>query len=576
MVGSNALESPDLSRGELKTPATRKPWFHVVVPHLLMVLAQTPMLVVYFSNLWKRPHYQFYPFLVLAVGVLAVQRWPRSVANPFVPSWLGNLLLLVGIASGAVSTVFVYPWFAAVSAVLIIGSLLVRTHNTKSGGSLIAVWLPLLIILHLPFNWDWQLITVLQQISALTTSYLLDMFGFLHSMPGTVLEFPNRSFYVEEACSGVQSFFTLLFCSSIYVVWTSRRWFSALVIVASAIFWSIVMNIIRILTIPVADEVFGIDLSVGWQHDTLGYAVLVFALLMVISTDFLTRFVLGPIVVDIAVPRGRLLHWLIRFWNDIVAGDSSELAFASRRRSNTRRTISLTRPKVFFLWTAVMFITACGLYQITDIQKMISGRKLDRTFFDEDVIVDIDQSALPAQFGDSRCISFENVERSRGSELGQRSDTWVYRSGQFEMIASMDQPFPGWHELAVCYINQGWIQTRRQTYDTSENEDDNWPYVELELKKNTGELGYVLFSFFDRDGQPYGAPKDWNPGTVLLHRFKNRLSYRLRSRLFRAEYYQNQVFVRTVKPLTNEEKEKVRKDFLQLREELRQVFESKA
>ena len=50
-----------------------------LLPYLLVLLAHVPLLVVYFQQLWGRPHYQFYP-LVLGAAVRG-----SSVCSPSRP-----------------------------------------------------------------------------------------------------------------------------------------------------------------------------------------------------------------------------------------------------------------------------------------------------------------------------------------------------------------------------------------------------------------------------------------------------------------------------------------------------------
>ena len=55
-------------------------------------------------------------------------------------------------------------------------------------------------------------------------------------------------------------------------------------------------------------------------------------------------------------------------------------------------------------------------------------------------------------------------ERVEGSEqvigrpeiLGTHSSIWNYRQGGRSVLVAFDYPFPGYHELATCYLASGW------------------------------------------------------------------------------------------------------------------------
>ena len=154
--------------------------------------------------------------------------------------------------------------------------------------------LPLFVFLPLPFRWDTTLITTLQRQSAALTSSLLDLLGLGHYLDGTQILVPGKTGYgIEEACSGVQSFFTLLFIAIVMMVVFRRiktnlaggavltilgilsiassialpfmfyigiafiLWgllgFRAMAIIYAAVFWAMFINVLRILLIPVLD-----------------------------------------------------------------------------------------------------------------------------------------------------------------------------------------------------------------------------------------------------------------------------------------------------------------------------------
>lgn len=545
----------------------------VFIPYLVGIVAQLPLLLIYFSGLWERPHYQFFPFALLIVGVFAWLRWPRGQVDPFFASSFSNFLFWTAVGFGLLGTIFVEGWFTgwftAVSVVLLLTSLFARTRDSEyPSRSLLVVSLPLFSVIMLPNNYDFRLITWLQIISARLSSGWLDLIGFRHFSPGTTLNFPDQAYEVERACSGVQSFFTLLFCATFIIVTLRRGFFRGLFLMISAVIWAILMNSVRIMLIPVAWEWFGLDLKSGIMHEILGYLVMLFACLMLLSTDQLIEYLFGNRDAEVIEGRRPL--------------------FSFRRA--TAATLEVIRqpmlPRhVVGLMTGAALFALFGVVQLFDVVRSLNNRQYAVRFFDTSQIVEVAGDALPDTLTSTAGTrspewtkrKYERVDRSRGSDLGQRSDNWVYLIEQEMLPAhiSLDQPFPGWHELITCYQNNGWvidIPRRRgsESLQLENGETIDWTYVEVGLRHSeTSQRGWLMFGFCDENGVPFDAPVEWDDIRYLFEGVRNRLSSRIRSNLFRGQSYQIQVFVVSAKDFTDPLKEDMRSQFFEARKKLR-------
>ena len=298
----------------------------IVVSYLLAILSQYPMLRLYIDRLMGEPHYHSVLFAIAATIVIAAMRWPYGQAVQLQSSTTSNTLLVLSLVAVGFSILFVQPWMSALSTMLIVTSFLARVPDTETNGTLWYASLPLYVFLYLPFGMDRNLVTTLQAYSAAYTSRLLDLANVGHHMAGTVLNVPNmQQFGIEQACSGVQSFFTLVLVAVVYSVFNRQVkapekglailsfllgvvcliartipkatagvdmpvfWSSLLLLLAitlmlyafigfrtallvmSGVFWAIFMNTIRIMSIPIAMKYFELDLSTGNNHMFLGY-----------------------------------------------------------------------------------------------------------------------------------------------------------------------------------------------------------------------------------------------------------------------------------------------------------------
>lgn len=584
------------------------------LPYAVAVLAQLPILFLYFRGLWARPHYQFFPFAIAACIYLAYLRWPKNQPQVIRRSFASDLLFGIGFLLAVTGLLFLEPWFNAASVILIVTSLLTRIYDQSIDRTLWPVALPLFICLSAPFNLDSAIITGLQSISAVFSSQLLDLIGTGHFMDGINIILPNgKEFQIEEGCSGVVSFFTLLAIATVFIVWAKRIFhyptnvvallvglglllavlefliigsfgyisliglgllltgllgFHAAILLMSTIFWAIFMNTLRIVMIPIADvKMDGLNLAEGVPHHLLGYAVLIAGALLVFSTDQFLAFLFGPVEEDQEEGKG-LNRSTTRFWNTFFSGTGKSQS--SRR---VAKEIDYSEPKSSrsFIWGAAGIILLMGLLQLWDVQRSWAQSNYRVRFFDSDVTVDFRKDDLPTMLESWEQVDYQMQDRTRGSDLGQRSDFWVYQGPRCAANLSLDQTFPGWHELTTCYKNQGWKVLARVVHEENQEGESGWPYVEARLKRNTGEHGYLLFSLFDAQGKPIEAPS-WNKLSAFLVRAQNRLSNRIRSTLFDGEAYQTQIFLASYNEFDEDLKNEARERFLAARQLMRDRF----
>jgi exosortase len=591
---------------------------NVLLPYGIAILAQLPMLFLYFRGLWGRPHYQFFPFAILVVIVMAWMRWPRSSSQPYHQSVASNVLFWVGFAFAVFGLLFMEPSFSAISATLIATSLFARTIDLENDRSLWPIALPLFVCLILPGNFDSTIITRMQTLSAHFTSMILDLLGQGHNLDGIKITLASGKGYdVEQGCSGVVSFFTLVAITAAYVVWARRVYplsigatailiglgallmlidlfagqglgylsiigigsalvgllgFRAGILLMSTVFWSLLMNTIRILLIPLADvHMNGLDLSKGVPHDLLGYAALIVGILLVLSTDQFLLFLFGE-VEDVSEDSSGLQRPITRFWNKVLAGKQSSSSSSRQKKVTVAPRLPMSEMTQKSLWIAASIIGMIGLIQLWFVRQSVAQPDLPVRFFDSDVTVDYQEEDLPKLIGSWERVNYMPNERSRGSDLGSRSDMWIYQGTKTSSVAilSLDQPFPGWHELTTCYRNQGWNLESRVVH--SDEKTNGWPYIEAHFKKNTGEHGYLLFSLFDSQGKAVDAPMSWNSINSLFIRVKNRLSNRIRATLFDSQAYQTQAFLSSFRELTDDVKVEANERYLEAREMLRKKY----
>ena len=133
-------------------------------------VAFLPFLTLLGLHLWARPHYQFFPIVLIGFILLVRSRWSEADEIISAPRkrWLtfqrrlpSALLLLGWLLLGSAVAVF-SPWLAGIAALFATASLLM--HFVGPGGfhRFIGPWCLLLLIIPLPFQLDSRLIQWLQ------------------------------------------------------------------------------------------------------------------------------------------------------------------------------------------------------------------------------------------------------------------------------------------------------------------------------------------------------------------------------------------------------------------------------
>jgi len=258
----------------------------------LIAIAHLPFACLLYIRLWSLEHYQFFPF---AFGAFAWLFLTRRVKGSFRWDEFSTTMLVVDVVFLAAGIYLTSPWLVCVGAFFLCLAICRSFTDSESDRSLAYLALLPLLTIRPPLQWDLDVIHWLQTKTTQVASQLLNHFGFLHLREGNILEFSGKRFLVEEACSGVQSLFTLLFLASLIVCGYRRTWLHSGLVLLSAGGLAGLLNVIRVASISMAWFSYEVDLSTGWQHDTIGYVALVVAALLVFSTDALMNFLLSPV-----------------------------------------------------------------------------------------------------------------------------------------------------------------------------------------------------------------------------------------------------------------------------------------
>lgn len=515
---------------------------------MLLGVAFLLPILFHFQNLWRSAHYQFFPILLISIVVILSDRGvrfkdlPRSMP---ILDWPYSLLTVGGLFLLMVAIIVDTP-NAAMIAFLIFTAGIVWRLSVVEKISLWGPWALGWLLVQLPGFVERSLTNSLQLLSSRLSSRLLDWAGINHLLTGNIMRLETRDLFVDEACSGVVSLFSILSFGAMYAVWKRYTLLHACLLLMLGVGFTVLLNVLRITTIAVADQWFDLNLADGVPHTLLG--LVLFA--VTLAGFYCSDQVLGQFLLPIPKPTAgsRRLNVLERIWNWSTTAPKSKLDVAPAGQTEkppqsgpsklANGLVVLFSVVIISLWGGRQFVLAN--LDFVDSQSKTVVANINESFLEKMGIAN---------------GKYEDVERARNDPDGSFSKS-ILDNSKRNLSYSIDYPFFGrWHELTNCYEVSGWEINRRAVVDDADGD-----FVEVNLSNPQGENGYLLFSFVDTDGLHVDSSDTSDLLGWAFLELKRRISHGLTN-----EVIQLQLWHPSVLELDDREKEELKRNFLKFR-----------
>lgn len=248
----------------------------------VLLLAIFPRTLQYLWGIWQREEYS-HGFLVPAISAYLI--WQRRVALsqvPFSGSWAGVALVLAGLALYFVGSMASITTIDTYALVILVMGLALSVMGWRAF-RVIAGPLALLFLMNpIPAFLFNNLSSALQLISSQIGVAVIRLFGISVFLEGNVIDLGSYKLQVVEACSGLRYLFPLVTLGVIVVSLIPARLWIRVVLVASTVPITVLMNSFRIGVIGVLVDRYGIEQAEGFLHDFEGWIIFMtcFALLL--------------------------------------------------------------------------------------------------------------------------------------------------------------------------------------------------------------------------------------------------------------------------------------------------------
>lgn len=475
----------------------------------LLLAAHLPFLFAYYTSLWKQQsHYQFFPFALAAFAVLF---WQRRSTDGEKWTRLPLALIVLDINCMIVGAAIESPWMFAFGMSCSIVALCLATTDQGFNRRLTYLSLLPLLTIRLPVNGDMQVIHGLQGITTTIASKSLQRFGILHVRSGNVLDFPGKRFLVEEACSGVQSVFTILFIAALIICVKRRTLAHGVVLLGSGIIFAGLMNVTRVITIAVAWDRHNTDLSTGWQHDAIGYGCLAVAALLLWSADSFLAFITDT-VPDVRRPGpvGAFRNPLIAAWNyfftvaETPATSAGRAAVAAATKDGRSVTMIYT----------VLSGALCATLLVAQASSFF-GRSSGAPAPAAAGLTSFPETLLPATLEGFVIDQYAAEIRDATDVPGAFSSVWNATRDGLTARVSCDYPYSGWHNQHEAYAERDWHVLSVEVRPGAEQ----WDAVIARMAHPSGgRHAIVIYSIFNQSHQAVQPHGIGSTGELVLQR----------------------------------------------------------
>ncbi len=239
-------------------------------------------------DVWQGSEEYSHAYLIPLISLFIAWQQKNELARlRFAGSWLGVAIVGLGILlgfMGQLGTVFTLQQIGLVTA--IVGTVIALT-GVKA---LRILWMPLLLLyfmIPLPDFLQVKLSSGMQLISSEIGVWFLRLIGVTVYLEGNVIDLGVYQLQVAEACDGLRYLYPLLTLGLVLAYFYKGAMWKRVLLFLSSIPITILMNSLRIASIGIMVDNWGIGMAEGFLHDFQGWAV------FMVSFALMVLFMIG-------------------------------------------------------------------------------------------------------------------------------------------------------------------------------------------------------------------------------------------------------------------------------------------
>jgi exosortase len=220
-------------------------------------------------------------FVPVIAGYIIWQRREELLNTKLSPNWWGLLVVLWGAAQMMVGTLGVELFLSRTALIItLFGMVWLLAGNEVLKKVLFPLAL-LCFMVPIPAIIYNRITFPLQLLASRLAADSLTLLGLPVLREGNILELPNRTLSVVEACSGIRSLLSLTFLSLVYGYFFEKRKWVRLTLLLATIPIAIIANGARVTITGVITE-FKPEFAEGFFHESTGWVIFMTALVILL------------------------------------------------------------------------------------------------------------------------------------------------------------------------------------------------------------------------------------------------------------------------------------------------------
>lgn len=246
---------------------------------LLLVYLYLGILHHLVDQWWTDPNYS-HGFLVPLFSAFILwkdrERLRRIEAQP---SNSGLLIVIFGLGVLVLGVLGAELFLSRTSLLFILAGFVVYFQGWKYFRAVLFPWLFLFLMVPPPTLIMNMVTLPLQFLASDLATWFLQMFGVPVLQNGNVLQLPNMSLEVVEACSGIRSLISLVTLAIIYGYLLEESYMLRVVLAAAAIPIAVLANGLRIMGTGITGLYWDPDKAQGFFHEFSGWVIFILSLI---------------------------------------------------------------------------------------------------------------------------------------------------------------------------------------------------------------------------------------------------------------------------------------------------------
>ncbi len=250
-----------------------------------------PQIVYLVSVVWPEVKYSHGYLIPVVSAWFVLQNVDELRTIRRRPAWLGLLPIVLGILLWLFSQMQSFNALAHLSMLMVLIGMVWYSTGRKF---VLATAFP---IFYLIFAFpvpkrldDLYVVLPLQRFAATVSTRIIDFCGIPVLREGNVIEVPNVQLFVEEACSGLHSLYSLIALGTAFVFLTERRTWEKIVLILSTVPIAIAANVSRVTLTGILAAKVSPDLAKGSIHEYGGLLVFLLGLGMFVAFSAALRW----------------------------------------------------------------------------------------------------------------------------------------------------------------------------------------------------------------------------------------------------------------------------------------------